>query len=43
MPEIVRRKTTTVRIGQVRVGSEAPVVVQSMTNTDTADAESTIQ
>ena len=43
MPEIVRRNTTTVRIGQVRVGSEAPVVVQSMTNTDTADAESTIQ
>src|SRR5579872_7242780 len=43
MPEIVRRKTTTVRIGQVRVGSEAPVIVQSMTNTDTADADSTIQ
>ncbi|HEV2279710.1 MAG TPA: flavodoxin-dependent (E)-4-hydroxy-3-methylbut-2-enyl-diphosphate synthase [Acidobacteriaceae bacterium] len=43
MPEIVRRKTTTVRIGQVRVGSEAPVIVQSMTNTDTADAEATIQ
>src|SRR5579859_3095936 len=43
MPEIVRRKTTTVRIGQVRVGSEAPVIVQSMTNTDTADAASTIQ
>ena len=43
MPEIVRRKTTTVRIGQVRVGSEVPVVVQSMTNTDTADSESTIQ
>jgi (E)-4-hydroxy-3-methylbut-2-enyl-diphosphate synthase len=43
MPEIVRRKTTTVRIGHVRVGSEAPVIVQSMTNTDTADPESTIQ
>ena len=43
MPEIVRRKTTTVRIGNVRVGSEAPVIVQSMTNTDTADAASTIQ
>ena len=43
MPEIVRRKTTTVRIGEVRVGSEAPVIVQSMTNTDTADAEATIQ
>lgn len=43
MPEIQRRKTVTVRVGRVRVGSEAPVVVQSMTNTDTADVESTIQ
>jgi (E)-4-hydroxy-3-methylbut-2-enyl-diphosphate synthase len=43
MPEIKRRKTVTVRIGTVRVGSEAPVVVQSMTNTDTADVQATIQ
>ncbi len=43
MPEIERRKTVTVSVGNVRVGSDAPVVVQSMTNTDTADAESTIQ
>ncbi|MFZ0661631.1 MAG: flavodoxin-dependent (E)-4-hydroxy-3-methylbut-2-enyl-diphosphate synthase [Acidobacteriaceae bacterium] len=43
MPEIQRRKTVTVNVGGVRVGSDAPVVVQSMTNTDTADAESTIQ
>ncbi len=43
MPEIQRRKTVTVRIGNVRVGSEAPVVVQSMTNTDTADVQATIQ
>lgn len=43
MPEIVRRKTPTVSIGKVRVGSDAPVVVQSMTNTDTADVASTIQ
>src|SRR3954465_12414185 len=42
MPEIQRRKTPTVRIGNVRVGWEVPVVVQSMTNTDTADAASTI-
>jgi (E)-4-hydroxy-3-methylbut-2-enyl-diphosphate synthase len=32
-----------VQIGGVRVGSDAPVVVQSMTNTDTADVESTVQ
>src|SRR5664280_2247932 len=43
MPEIQRRKTPTVNIGQVRVGWEVPVVVQSMTNTDTADAASTIE
>ena len=42
MAEIQRRKTPTVRIGNVRVGWEVPVVVQSMTNTDTADIESTI-
>src|SRR5580698_3846714 len=43
MPAIHRRKTVTVNVGGVRVGSDAPVVVQSMTNTDTADVESTIQ
>jgi (E)-4-hydroxy-3-methylbut-2-enyl-diphosphate synthase len=36
-----RRKTVPVRIGSVTVGGEAPVIVQSMTNTDTADAAST--
>jgi (E)-4-hydroxy-3-methylbut-2-enyl-diphosphate synthase len=30
-------------IGNVRVGSDAPVVVQSMTNTDTADVSSTVE
>src|SRR5487761_1470633 len=43
MPETHRRKTPTVMIGNVRVGSDAPVVVQSMTNTDTADIPSTVQ
>jgi (E)-4-hydroxy-3-methylbut-2-enyl-diphosphate synthase len=43
MPEIQRRKTPTVQIGHVRVGWEVPVVVQSMTNTDTADIASTIE
>ncbi len=37
------KQTTTVQIGQVKVGGESPVVVQSMTNTDTADAEKTAQ
>ena len=43
MPAIHRRKSVSVTIGNIRVGSDAPVVVQSMTNTDTADVESTIQ
>ena len=43
MAEIQRRKTPTVEIGQVRVGWEVPVVVQSMTNTDTADIPGTIE
>ncbi len=43
MAEIQRRKTPTVNIGQVRVGWAVPVVVQSMTNTDTADISGTIE
>src|SRR5579864_7679174 len=43
MAEIKRRKTYTCSIGAVRVGSDAPVVVQSMTNTDTADVASTVR
>jgi (E)-4-hydroxy-3-methylbut-2-enyl-diphosphate synthase len=43
MANIHRRKTVTASIGGVRVGSDAPVVVQSMTNTDTADVASTIE
>lgn len=38
-----RRKTHGVKVGHVRVGGGAPIVVQSMTNTDTADVEATLQ
>ncbi len=38
---ITRRKTTAVTVAGVRIGGGAPVVVQSMTNTDTADARAT--
>jgi (E)-4-hydroxy-3-methylbut-2-enyl-diphosphate synthase len=38
-----RKKTHGVKVGQVQVGGGAPVVVQSMTNTDTADLASTLQ
>ena len=43
MPQIERRSAVSVKVGSVVVGSAAPVVVQSMTNTDTADIESTVQ
>ncbi|MCH7775109.1 MAG: flavodoxin-dependent (E)-4-hydroxy-3-methylbut-2-enyl-diphosphate synthase, partial [Gemmatimonadetes bacterium] len=43
MAKIVRRETVTTWIGQVPVGSCHPVVVQSMTNTDTADVEKTVE
>jgi (E)-4-hydroxy-3-methylbut-2-enyl-diphosphate synthase len=43
MPQIVRRRAVSVKVGSVVMGSDAPVVVQSMTNTDTADVESTVQ
>jgi (E)-4-hydroxy-3-methylbut-2-enyl-diphosphate synthase len=38
----VRRKTVTVKVGNVPIGSNHPVVIQSMTNTDTADVASTV-
>jgi (E)-4-hydroxy-3-methylbut-2-enyl-diphosphate synthase len=40
-PEIQRRNCVGVMVGNVQVGGGAPVVVQSMTNTDTADVEAT--
>ena len=38
-----RRNTVGVKVGHVQIGGGAPVVVQSMTNTDTADIEGTVQ
>ena len=37
-----RHRTTQVKVGDVSVGGGAPIVVQSMTNTDTADIDGTI-
>ena len=37
-----RRKTAEVKLGSVRIGGNQPVVIQSMTNTDTADIASTV-
>jgi (E)-4-hydroxy-3-methylbut-2-enyl-diphosphate synthase len=41
MSPVVRRRSTPVNIGSVIVGGAAPIVVQSMTNTDTADIDGT--
>jgi (E)-4-hydroxy-3-methylbut-2-enyl-diphosphate synthase len=41
MPFGDRRHTVTTLVGDVPIGSAAPIVVQSMTNTDTADVEGT--
>ena len=38
-----RHGTRQVRVGRVAIGGQAPVVVQSMTNTDTADVEATVR
>jgi (E)-4-hydroxy-3-methylbut-2-enyl-diphosphate synthase len=38
----IRRPSVTVRVGEVPIGSQHPVVVQSMTNTDTADVDRTV-
>src|SRR4051794_26704034 len=43
MADIQRKKTCSVNVSGVRVGGGAPVVVQSMTNTDTADIASTVK
>jgi (E)-4-hydroxy-3-methylbut-2-enyl-diphosphate synthase len=42
MPPLTRRQTVTVRVGGVPVGAGHPIVVQSMTNTDTADVTATV-
>ena len=43
MAAAARHQTTSVNVGGVRVGGGAPIVVQSMCNTDTADVDSTLK
>ena len=38
-----RRKTISVDVGGVKVGGPRPIIVQSMTNTDTADVPATVR
>lgn len=42
MLKVMRRKTTTLNIGDVPIGSDHPVSIQSMTNTDTRNTEATL-
>jgi (E)-4-hydroxy-3-methylbut-2-enyl-diphosphate synthase len=41
--QVIRRATRRVSVGAVSIGGGAPVVVQSMTNTDSADAQATVR
>jgi (E)-4-hydroxy-3-methylbut-2-enyl-diphosphate synthase len=43
MFDIQRRKTETVQIGSIKMGSKHPIVIQSMTNTPTADITATVK
>src|SRR5512139_2585789 len=43
MPVVKLHKTVGVKVGRVQVGGGAPIVVQSMTMTDTADARATAE
>ena len=36
-----RRKSIPVKVGNIIVGGDSPIIIQSMTNTDTADIDST--
>jgi (E)-4-hydroxy-3-methylbut-2-enyl-diphosphate synthase len=42
MADITRRRSVAVHVGGIKVGGTNPIVVQSMTNTDTADVQSTV-
>ncbi len=42
-PYLPRRRSVPVAVGRLRIGGDAPVVVQSMTNTDTADVAASVK
>ncbi len=42
LPAFARRKSVPVTVGPVVIGGDAPIVVQSMTDTDTADVAATV-
>ena len=38
----IRRKSNEVKIGNVKIGAQNPIAIQTMTNTDTLDADATV-
>ena len=40
--DLLKKRTRKIRVGNVFIGGDAPIAVQSMTNTDTRDARTTI-
>ena len=40
---IVRRRTKQINVGNIKIGSKHPITVQSKTNTDTKNTDSTIE
>ncbi|REJ33411.1 MAG: hypothetical protein DIU82_10740, partial [Bacillota bacterium] len=42
-PDRTRRRTVTVNVGGVPIGGDHPIVIQSMTNPDTADVDATVR
>ena len=43
MQPLVRHKTIAVKVGNIKLGDGGPIIVQSMTNTDTADVDKTVE
>jgi (E)-4-hydroxy-3-methylbut-2-enyl-diphosphate synthase len=43
MQPLVRHKTIAVKVGNIQLGDGGPIIVQSMTNTDTADVDKTVE
>ena len=43
MEKIIRRKSRQIMVGKVAVGGDAPISVQSMTNTPTSDVKATVE
>ena len=41
--DIIRRKTKVINVGNVKIGGDNPISVQSMTNTSTTDVKATVK